>query len=145
MEGFTGGTLTRGNTGLWANRRCACARGTPQAVLEIVKLSGIKLSKSDKPETIKKLDKVMKELERLHNDKSNGISTRVRLAIREILELRKSNWVPRREMYTAKKLDDVRAQVRMQAVAGSGSTIRRWEQKQGTQGSPTFSILSCRI
>ncbi|KAG2453432.1 hypothetical protein HYH02_001655 [Chlamydomonas schloesseri] len=81
-----------------------------EAVLEIVKLSGIKLSKSDKPETIKKLDKVMKELERLHNDKSNGISTRVRLAIREILELRKSNWVPRREMYTAKKLDDVRAQ-----------------------------------
>ncbi|KAG2438700.1 hypothetical protein HXX76_005246 [Chlamydomonas incerta] len=81
-----------------------------EAVLEIVKLSGIKLSKSDKPETLKKLDKVVKELERLHNDKNNGISTRVRLAIREVLELRKANWVPRRETYTAKKLDDVRAQ-----------------------------------
>ncbi|KXZ53095.1 hypothetical protein GPECTOR_8g86 [Gonium pectorale] len=81
-----------------------------EAVMEIVKLSGAKLSKSEKPETLKKLDKVLKELERLREDRTNGISTRVRLAIKDIADLKRANWVPRREAYTAKKLDEVRAQ-----------------------------------
>ncbi|GLC43129.1 Eukaryotic translation initiation factor 4 gamma 1 [Pleodorina starrii] len=81
-----------------------------EAVLEIIKLSGAKLSKSEKAETLKKLDKVLRELERLMGDKSNGISTRVRLAIKDVMELKRANWVPRREAYTAKKLDEVRAQ-----------------------------------
>ncbi|GIL98523.1 hypothetical protein Vretimale_3893, partial [Volvox reticuliferus] len=81
-----------------------------EAVLEIVKLSGAKLSKSEKQDTLKKLEKVLRELERLMTDKSNGISTRVRLAIKDVLELKRANWVPRREAYTAKKLDEVRAQ-----------------------------------
>ncbi|GLI58622.1 hypothetical protein VaNZ11_000357 [Volvox africanus] len=81
-----------------------------EAVLEIVKLSGAKLSKSEKQDTLKKLEKVLRELERLMADKGNGISTRVRLAIKDVLELKRANWVPRREAYTAKKLDEVRAQ-----------------------------------
>ncbi|GFR43879.1 hypothetical protein Agub_g5008 [Astrephomene gubernaculifera] len=81
-----------------------------EAVLEIVKLSGAKLSKSEKADTLKKLDKVMKDLERLMGDKANGISTRVRLAIKDVMELKRANWIPRREAYTAKKLDEVRAQ-----------------------------------
>ncbi len=78
--------------------------------MEIVKLSGAKLSKSEKQETLKKLDKVLRELERLMTDKTNGMSTRVRLAIKDVMELKRANWIPRREAYTAKKLDEVRAQ-----------------------------------
>ncbi|KAG2498818.1 hypothetical protein HYH03_003011 [Edaphochlamys debaryana] len=99
---------------LLSSRATKSAKTPPEdnieAVLEIVKLSGNKLSKSDKPETIKKLNKVMTTLESLMSDKSNGVSTRVRLAIKDVIELKRANWIPRREAYTAKKLDEVRAQ-----------------------------------
>ena len=62
----------------------------------------------------------MKELERLQKPTS-GVSTRVRLAILDVLELRKGNWVPRREVNTVKKIEDVRAQVRAGGGQGQGS------------------------
>ncbi len=39
---------------------------------------------------------VLKELERLMNDKANGMSMRVRLAVKDVMELKRANWVPRR-------------------------------------------------
>ncbi|EFJ50942.1 eukaryotic translation initiation factor 4 [Volvox carteri f. nagariensis] len=102
-----------------------------EAVLEIIKLSGAKLSKSDKQETLKKLDKVMRELERLMTDKANGITTRVRLAIKDVMELKRANWVPRREAYTAKKLDEVRAQAEAELGMISSSIAASLPQLPG--------------
>lgn len=51
-----------------------------QAVCEIFNLGGARLSQSEKPETQKKLDKAIKELTRLVDEKS--VASRVRFLIK---------------------------------------------------------------
>lgn len=79
-----------------------------QSACEILSTAGAKLCKSDKGETSKKVDKVFKELERLGAEKV--LPSRIRFVIRDVLELKRSGWVPRREVFTARKLEDIRSQ-----------------------------------
>ena len=67
-----------------------------------------------------------KRLAELSQDKS--LSSRVRFLVRDILDLRANKWVPRREVQTAKKLDEIRAEAELalgvsipKTDAGAGS------------------------
>lgn len=75
----------------------------------MITTAGAQLSKSEKADTRKKLDDVMRTLDRLGQDVKQ-VPSRIRFLIKDILDLKRTNWVPRREVFTAKKLDEVRAQ-----------------------------------
>lgn len=84
------------------------AEDSVEAVCELITTAGGRLAKAERPETRKKLDEVMRGLDRLALEK--GVPPRVRFIIKDLGDLRRANWVPRRETFTAKKLDEVRAQ-----------------------------------
>jgi len=73
-----------------------------------------------------KVERHFKRLAELSQDKS--LSSRVRFLVRDILDLRANKWVPRREVQTAKKLDEIRAEAELalgvsipKTDAGAGS------------------------
>lgn len=67
---------------------------------------------------------MFKELERLGAEKV--LPSRIRFVIRDVLELKRSGWVPRREVFTARKLEDIRSQAEAElgmissSIAGEG-------------------------
>ncbi|KAL6765639.1 eukaryotic translation initiation factor 4 [Haematococcus lacustris] len=79
-----------------------------EAACEMITTAGARLAKSEKAETRSKLDSVLKQLEKLGSERS--VPSRIRFIIRDILDQRKANWVARREVFTAKKLDEIRGQ-----------------------------------
>lgn len=79
-----------------------------EAVCEMITISGGLLANSSNAESKKMLDAFMARLQRLSDERS--LSSRVRFLIRDVLDLKKTNWTPRRETFTAKKLDEVRAE-----------------------------------
>eukprot|EP00197_Chlamydomonas_leiostraca_P005573 CAMPEP_0202868122 /NCGR_PEP_ID=MMETSP1391-20130828/10244_1 /ASSEMBLY_ACC=CAM_ASM_000867 /TAXON_ID=1034604 /ORGANISM="Chlamydomonas leiostraca, Strain SAG 11-49" /LENGTH=750 /DNA_ID=CAMNT_0049548243 /DNA_START=115 /DNA_END=2367 /DNA_ORIENTATION=+ len=79
-----------------------------EAACEMISTAGARLAKAERQDTRRKLDEVMRGLERLAAEK--GVAARIRFIIKDVQDLRRANWVPRRETFTAKKLDEVRAQ-----------------------------------
>mmetsp|Transcript_38895 Transcript_38895/g.86508 ORF Transcript_38895/g.86508 Transcript_38895/m.86508 type:complete len:781 (+) Transcript_38895:79-2421(+) len=79
-----------------------------EAACEMISTAGARLSKSENEKTRKKLDEVFRQLSKLEADKN--VPSRIRFIIKDLQDLRRSNWIPRREVFTAKKLDEVRAQ-----------------------------------
>ncbi|CAN0104148.1 unnamed protein product, partial [Scytosiphon promiscuus] len=84
----------------------------------------------------------MKELFRLMDKIANNktINSRMRFMIRDLEELRKHNWVPRRKQDKAKTLDDIRkeaeAEVRGVGPPGRGGSSRGASDFRGGQGGP---------
>lgn len=64
-------------------RRRVAGRGV-QAACEILTTAGVRLSKSERPETRKKLEEVMRSLERIGTD-TKGVAARIRFVIRDVL------------------------------------------------------------
>eukprot|EP00798_Chlamydomonas_sp_ICE-L_P009725 gene9725-7598_t len=79
-----------------------------EAAAEIIGTAGSKIAKSENAQTRAKLEDFFKQLGKFETDKN--LLPRVRFLIRDLMDLRKANWVARREVFTAKKLEDVRAQ-----------------------------------
>lgn len=110
----------------------------PQAACEMITTAGGRLSKSERQETRKKLDDVMRRLELLTQDKA--MAARIRFVIKDVADLKRSNWVPRREVFTAKKLDEVRAQAEAElgmissSIAASLPTLPAMQQRMGGGG-----------
>eukprot|EP00199_Chlamydomonas_sp_CCMP681_P001146 CAMPEP_0119108212 /NCGR_PEP_ID=MMETSP1180-20130426/13526_1 /TAXON_ID=3052 ORGANISM="Chlamydomonas cf sp, Strain CCMP681" /NCGR_SAMPLE_ID=MMETSP1180 /ASSEMBLY_ACC=CAM_ASM_000741 /LENGTH=774 /DNA_ID=CAMNT_0007093803 /DNA_START=23 /DNA_END=2347 /DNA_ORIENTATION=- len=106
-----------------------------EAACEMITTAGMRLTKSDRPETKKKLEEVLKSLEKIGSDFKN-VSARIRFVIKDVLDLKKSNWVPRREVFTAKKLDEVRAQAEAElgmissTIASALPTLPASQQRQ---------------
>ncbi|CAN0036883.1 unnamed protein product, partial [Hapterophycus canaliculatus] len=84
----------------------------------------------------------VKELFRLMDKIANNknINSRMRFMIRDLEELRKHNWVPRRKQDKAKTLDDIRkeaeAEVRGGGPPGRGGSSRGAGDFRGGQGGP---------
>lgn len=70
--------------------------------------AGAKLGKSDKPETRRKFDDVFRLLGKLAEERSFPV--RIRFLIKDVNDLKRAAFVPRREVFTAKKLDEIRGQ-----------------------------------
>lgn len=68
-----------------------------QAVCEMVSISGKKLTESSE-ESRKKLKSYMNRMEKIMGDKA--LPSRLRFIIKDLLELDKAKWVPRRETFT---------------------------------------------
>ena len=79
---------------------------THQAVCEILKLCGKQLDASTKSSA--KLESYIKHLEVLSRDRT--LQSRIRFLIRDIVELRRSSWVPRREAVQARKIEEIHAE-----------------------------------
>eukprot|EP00798_Chlamydomonas_sp_ICE-L_P015224 gene15224-21304_t len=79
-----------------------------EAACEMIGTAGSKLAKSENANTKAKLEDFFRTLAKFETDKA--LPPRVRFLIKDLMDLRKSNWVARREVFTAKKLEDVRAQ-----------------------------------
>ncbi|GAX74020.1 hypothetical protein CEUSTIGMA_g1470.t1 [Chlamydomonas eustigma] len=99
--------------------RSAASEDSIEAACEMLSTAGGKVAKSESEKMKRKLEDVMKQLQTLEKEKS--LSSRIRFVIKDVLDLRKSNWIPRRETYTAKKLDEVRAQA--EAELGMVSSV----------------------
>ncbi len=74
----------------------------------MITISGKMLAASENKKTRDQLDGFMARLERLQTAKD--LPVRIRFLIKDVLEMRKNKWVPRRETFTAKKLDEVHAE-----------------------------------
>lgn len=79
---------------------------SPQAVCEVLKLCGKQLDVSPKSST--KVESYVKHLEAIARDRN--LPSRVRFLIRDIVELRRSAWVPRREAVQARKIEEIHAE-----------------------------------
>lgn len=77
-----------------------------QAVCEVLKLCGKQLDAS--PKSSAKVESYVKHLEAISRDRS--LQSRVRFLIRDIVELRRSGWVPRREAVQARKIEEIHAE-----------------------------------
>ncbi|KFM25979.1 Eukaryotic translation initiation factor isoform 4G-1 [Auxenochlorella protothecoides] len=76
-----------------------------EAVCELLSTAGAALEAGAKSRP--RLDAAFATLSKLAN--ARGYPSRIRFVIRDVIELRTQHWVPRREAFTAKKLEDVRA------------------------------------
>lgn len=79
-----------------------------EAVCEMVNIAGAKLAKTDNVVTKKSFEASLARLDKLGGERS--LSARIRFVIRDVMDLKRSNWIPRREVFTAKKIDEVRAE-----------------------------------
>ncbi|KAK9820254.1 hypothetical protein WJX72_008106 [[Myrmecia] bisecta] len=77
-----------------------------EALCEMLTIAGKKLDESDKGR--KKLEGYFVLLEKWA--KSPLLAARIRFMIRDVIELRRSKWIPRRETLQAKKLDEIHAE-----------------------------------
>ncbi|KAL6776186.1 EIF4G1 [Auxenochlorella protothecoides x Auxenochlorella symbiontica] len=77
-----------------------------EAVCELLSTAGAALEAGAKSRP--RLDAAFATLSKLAN--ARGYPSRIRFVIRDVIELRTQHWVPRREAFTAKKLEDVRAE-----------------------------------
>lgn len=94
-----------------------------------------------------------------------GLSSRVRFMLRDILELRKSKWVPRRQKEEAKKISEIHAAAHAElgmmpaammpglaplpaqargGVPGMGEEVELFPAFK-TDGALSFSSLSCAL
>lgn len=78
-----------------------------EAVCELLTTAGGTLERNDKARP--RLDAAFATLQALAAN-ARTYPSRVRFLIRDVVELRTQRWVPRREAFTAKKLEDVRAE-----------------------------------
>ncbi|PRW56412.1 eukaryotic initiation factor [Chlorella sorokiniana] len=78
-----------------------------EAVCEVLSTAGAKLEGSPKGKA--RLDAAFRQLERLSNA-SKVYASRIRFVVKDVLELRAQHWVARREVFTAKKLEDIRSE-----------------------------------
>lgn len=78
-----------------------------EAVCELLTTAGGALERNEKAKP--RLDAAFTTLQRLAGN-TRLYPSRVRFLIRDVVELRTQRWVPRREAFTAKKLEDVRAE-----------------------------------
>jgi len=76
-----------------------------EAVCEIITIIGATMAKSATPNTKKYLEGYMVRLEKL--SKSKSLSSRIRFLIKDIIDMKHNDWIPRREAMTAKKLSEV--------------------------------------
>ncbi|KAF8054978.1 eukaryotic translation initiation factor isoform 4G-2 [Scenedesmus sp. PABB004] len=79
-----------------------------ESACEMVSITGKSLAAAESKKTRDALDAYLARLARLGDDKT--LSSRVRFLIRDVLDMSKNRWVPRRETFTAKKLDEVHAE-----------------------------------
>eukprot|EP00878_Enallax_costatus_P034573 GHUV01038348.1.p1 GENE.GHUV01038348.1~~GHUV01038348.1.p1 ORF type:complete len:175 (+),score=59.77 GHUV01038348.1:115-639(+) len=74
----------------------------------MITIDGKMLAAAENKKTRDALEGYLARLLRLAEEKT--LSSRVKFLIRDVLEMRKNKWVPRRETFTAKKLDEVHAE-----------------------------------
>jgi len=79
-----------------------------EAVCEMVSISGKKLADGGSEEGRKRLRGYLGRMEKLAA--SAALPARLRFIVREVLELERSKWVPRRETFTARKISEVKAE-----------------------------------
>lgn len=79
-----------------------------EAVCEMLTIAGGPLAQSPAADARKQLDGFMARLQRLSDERA--LTPRTRFLIRDVLDMKKTNWTPRRETFTAKKLEEVRAE-----------------------------------
>eukprot|EP00803_Ostreobium_quekettii_P011328 evm.model.scf_2371.1 EVM.evm.TU.scf_2371.1 scf_2371:1164-13593(+) len=99
-----------------------------EATCEVLTLAGKKLAASQR--FAKHLPAYMVRLERYSN--SPTLSSRIRFMIRDILDMKNNNWQPRRERFTAKKIDEIRTE----AQKDLGVTIRLPQTRPQSQARP---------
>jgi len=61
----------------------------------------------------------MQQLEKY--SKTKGVPSRIVFLIRDVMDMQRNSWVPRREKFTAKKIEEIHAE----AVSELGIQIRR--------------------
>uniref|UniRef100_A0A383WGA1 MI domain-containing protein n=1 Tax=Tetradesmus obliquus TaxID=3088 RepID=A0A383WGA1_TETOB len=79
-----------------------------ESACEMISVTGKMLAGSELKKTRDTLDGYLARLTRLSADKN--LPSRMRFLIRDVLDMSKNKWVPRRETFTAKKLDEVHAE-----------------------------------
>ncbi|KAF6252216.1 eukaryotic initiation factor [Scenedesmus sp. NREL 46B-D3] len=79
-----------------------------ESACEMVTVTGKMLAGSENKKTRDTLDGYLARLMRLSADKN--MPSRMRFLIRDVLDMSKNKWVPRRETFTAKKLEQVHAE-----------------------------------
>jgi translation initiation factor 4G len=79
-----------------------------EAACEMVTIAGKNLSASESKKTRDALDAAIARLAKI--SEHPAVSSRVRFVARDIADLKKGKWVPRRETFTAKKLEEVHAE-----------------------------------
>ncbi|GAB4821712.1 hypothetical protein N2152v2_008758 [Parachlorella kessleri] len=77
-----------------------------EAVCEMLSTAGASLEKNSKSKP--RLDAAFAKLGKLAGSKT--YPSRIRFVIRDVLDLRAQHWVARREVFTAKKLDEIRSE-----------------------------------
>ncbi|KAL4445443.1 hypothetical protein ABPG77_011268, partial [Micractinium sp. CCAP 211/92] len=78
-----------------------------EAVCELLSIAGAELEKSAKGKP--RLEAAFRQLDRMSNA-MRSYPARIRFVIKDVLELRAQHWVARREVFTAKKLEDIRSE-----------------------------------
>ncbi|KIZ04763.1 Eukaryotic initiation factor iso-4F subunit p82-34 [Monoraphidium neglectum] len=91
-----------------ANPKSVPAEDSIEAACEMITISGKALAASEDKKTRDALDGYMARLQRLQDAKE--LSSRIRFVVRDVVDMRRNKWVPRRETFTAKKLDEVHAE-----------------------------------
>jgi translation initiation factor 4G len=79
-----------------------------EAACEMVTIAGKNLAASESKKTRDALDAAVARLAKISEHPS--VSSRVRFVARDVADLKRSKWVPRRETFTAKKLEEVHAE-----------------------------------
>lgn len=80
----------------------------PPQACEMITISGKSLAASKEKKVKDTLEGFMARLQRLAESKE--LPARIKFLIKDVVDMRKNKWVPRRETFTAKKLDEVHAE-----------------------------------
>ncbi|GMH35151.1 hypothetical protein BSKO_03019 [Bryopsis sp. KO-2023] len=75
-----------------------------EAACEVITLSGKKLSEAEKYKS--NISAYLIRLERFSKNKT--LASRIKFMIRDVLDMKANNWTPRRQKFTAKKIEQIR-------------------------------------
>ena len=137
LESMLAAKPNAGDKGKGAAAQSSVPEDNIEAACEVLSTAGAKVAKSDNDKLKRKLEDVFRQLGALEKDKH--LSSRIRFVIKDIIDLRKGNWVPRRETFTAKKLDEVRAQAEAELGMISTSVLTgEWCERSAREGDETL-------
>lgn len=116
-----------------------------EAACELITIGGNELESN--PKSKARLDNVFQHLSKLSGSKT--YAPRVRFVIKDVMELRSQHWVARREVFTAKKLDEIRSEAQAElgivdveipglAPLGSGLDPLAVQRKDDVELFPAF-------
>ena len=92
-----------------------------EAACEMVSIAGKQLAASDDKKTRDALDATLARLGKLAD--ARDVSSRIRFVVRDVLDMKRNKWVPRRETFTAKKLEEVHAEAEAELGMVTASRI----------------------